>query len=125
MTDFQALLEQLEPIVRQREARTRAIREERDRRLARVAWFNDMERLHNRIRAGASTAFIKAVNDIETMATETVAQARRDRREQQAAKLKSILDRLDAAIAARSITAEDVAKIEVRINRLSERIVTP
>jgi hypothetical protein len=139
MNEFARLIDELAPIVAQRAARNRAIRDERDRRLARVAWLNDMERLHSRIRS-SSGAFKRACHDIEVMAKAAgldgedhdariraaAAQRQSDLRNAQAAQLKGILDRLDAAIAGGTIDAEGVAKIEARINRLAERIgVTP
>jgi aminoglycoside phosphotransferase family enzyme len=137
--EYQNLLDDLEPIVAERAERNRAIVAERDRRLAHVAFLNDMDRLHDRIRR-PNPAFSKACRDIEVMAKaagldgedhdariRAAAQQRQsDQRNAQAAQLKGILDRLDAAIAAGTIDAEGVAKIEARINRLAERIgVTP
>jgi hypothetical protein len=135
MNEFARLIDELAPIVAQRAARNRAIGAERDRRLARIAWSNDMDRLHDHIRR-PNPAFSKACHDIEVMAKAAgldgedhdariraaAAQRQSDQRNARAAQLKGILDRLDAAIAAGTIDSLGVSKIEAAVNRLAERI---
>jgi hypothetical protein len=135
VNQFAKLLDELEPIVAERAERNRAIVAERRSRLARIAWSNDMERLHYRIRR-PNPAFSKACHDIEVMAKAAgldgedhdariraaAAQRQSDQRNAQAAQLKGILDRLDAAIAAGTIDSLGVSKIEAAVNRLAERI---
>jgi recombinational DNA repair ATPase RecF len=132
MNEFQKLVDELEPIVRQRAARNRAIRDERDRRLARQAFEVEMERLHSRIRSGRSAfakslaPMVKALGDMQADAKIQAAadQAQRESREREAkaAKLKEILAAVDKGIADGSLTAEQVALLENKIHAAVQRI---
>jgi recombinational DNA repair ATPase RecF len=132
MNEFQKLVDELEPIVRQRAARNRAIRDERDRRLARQAFEVEMERLNSRIRSGRSAfakslaPMVKALGDMQAdakiQAAADQAQRESQEREAKAAKLKEILAAVDKGIQDGSLTAIQVGLLENKIHAIAQRI---
>jgi recombinational DNA repair ATPase RecF len=132
MNEFRKLVDELEPIVRQRAARNRAIRDERDRRLARQAFEVEMERLNSRIRSGRSAfakslaPMVKALGDMQAdakiQAAADQAQRESQEREAKAAKLKEILAAVDKGIQDGSLTAIQVGLLENKIHAIAQRI---